>query len=75
MPILFFAFVLLTIVLWGWAIIDVTKSSFKSWYQSLLWLTVILLCPIFGSIVYFQLKRKLMFRGSGPSWTYKRGSI
>ena len=50
--------VILTFSLWIWAIIDIVKSSFKNPVQKTLWLLLVLLFPILGSIFYFQLGRK-----------------
>ncbi|WP_416376045.1 PLDc N-terminal domain-containing protein [Roseivirga sp.] len=51
------AVLLLTIALWVWALVDLSKSRFKSGRTNLLWLLIILFSPIIGSILYFQLKK------------------
>ncbi len=60
--ILFSTFVLLTIFLWGWALVDLSRTKFRSPYSKLFWLLFILLFPTLGSIVYFQLSHKLLGR-------------
>jgi len=54
--------VILTFSLWIWAIIDIVKSSSKNPVQKTLWLLLVLLFPILGSILYFQLGRKYTVR-------------
>lgn len=49
----------LTLILWFWAIIDITRSRFKSQTMNTVWLLLVLFFPLIGSILYFQLKRKL----------------
>ena len=55
---LIIGFVVLTIILWLWAIIDITKSRFKDPTMNTIWLLAVLLFPVLGSIFYFQLRRK-----------------
>jgi len=47
----------LTLGLWIWAIHDILKTRFKKRNMILLWLLVVILLPLLGSILYFQLKR------------------
>ena len=56
--------VLLSIVLWLWAMIDLVTSrrKFKDPVMSTLALLMILFFPVVGSLFYFQLKRKLVNR-------------
>tara|TARA_R110001592_G_scaffold18399_1_gene76382 strand:- start:932 stop:1159 length:228 start_codon:yes stop_codon:yes gene_type:complete len=56
------AVILLAIALWVWALVDLSKSRFKSGKDNLLWLLIILFSPIIGSILYFQLKKKFTER-------------
>lgn len=51
--------ILLTLILVFWAIIDIAKSRFKNSKNRTIWLVVVILFPIIGSILYFQLKRTL----------------
>lgn len=55
---LIIGFLILTITLWFWAIIDITRSRFKSTTMNTVWLLAVLFFPILGSILYFQLKQK-----------------
>ena len=56
--------VILTLGLWIWAIVNIVKSSFKDGAQKILWLVVVVLFPILGPIVYFQVGRKYTNRKS-----------
>ena len=56
--------VILTLSLWIWAIVDIVKSSFKDRAQKILWILVVVLFPILGSIVYFQVGRNYTNRKS-----------
>ena len=52
--------IILTLVLVFWAIIDITKSRFKNPTLRTVWLIAVLIFPIIGSILYFQLRRTLI---------------
>jgi len=60
--ILITALLLLALVLWIWAVIDILRSDFKDIVQKIIWLLVVIFFPILGSIVYFQLGRKYTSR-------------
>lgn len=51
--------VFLTIVLWFWALIDIHKHGRMNRNRTL-WFFLILIFPMVGSIVYFQLGRSNM---------------
>jgi hypothetical protein len=51
---LFFA-----LVLWVWALLDVVKISFSSPFLRTLFVMLILLFPLIGSIFYFQMKKRV----------------
>lgn len=55
---LIIGFMILTIILWFWAIIDITKSRFKNSKMNTVWLIGVLFFPVLGSIFYLQLKKK-----------------
>lgn len=57
---LIIGFVILTIVLWFWAIIDITRSRFKKQNLNTIWLLAVLFFPVLGSILYFQLRKKFI---------------
>ncbi|AUC80723.1 PLDc N-terminal domain-containing protein [Lacinutrix sp. Bg11-31] len=59
---LIIGFVILTIVLWSWAILDIIKSKFKSPIMNIIWLLGVLLLPVLGSILYFQLRKKYVIK-------------
>jgi len=56
--------VFLALTLWIWALIDVTKSRFKSTSLRTKWLFVILFFPLAGSMFYFQFSRNQKERTS-----------
>jgi hypothetical protein len=56
--ILMIGFVILTISLWFWAIIDITRSRLKNPNMNTIWLLAVLFFPVLGSILYFQLRKK-----------------
>jgi hypothetical protein len=62
--ILIIAFITLALILWIWAILDITKSSFKQDRMKYIWLAFVILFPILGSIIYFQFRRKITNRVS-----------
>ncbi len=53
-------FIILTTILWFWAIIDIIKSIFKNPTMNTVWLLIVLFFPVLGSIFYFQLRKKLI---------------
>lgn len=55
--------VILTIILWFWAIIDIIKSRFKNRFINTVWLVLVFIFPVLGSIFYFQLKKKYVING------------
>ncbi len=55
---------ILIMTLWVWAVIDIVKSEFKDTTQKVAWLVLVVLFPILGSIVYFQIGRKYTARRS-----------
>lgn len=54
---LIIGFVILTMVLWFWAIIDITSSRFKKPHMNTIWFLAVLFFPVLGSILYFQLRK------------------
>lgn len=57
--ILIISLIILTIVLWFAAIIDITRSRFKEPYINTISLLAVLFFPVLGSIIYFLLKKQL----------------
>ncbi|WP_367275353.1 PLD nuclease N-terminal domain-containing protein [uncultured Christiangramia sp.] len=49
----------LTIILWIWALIDIYKSHFEKRIFKIIWFITVIVFPILGSIIYFQLKNKM----------------
>jgi hypothetical protein len=64
-PVLATTLVLLTIVIWFWAIIDIMRSKFQKQFSRTIWILMVLLFPILGSILYFQFKTRLTVKASG----------
>lgn len=57
------ALLVLTAILWIWAIRDVYKASSLNVWIKITWILAIFCFPILGSIIYFQLKdRNRTFR-------------
>jgi hypothetical protein len=54
-PILILAF--LSIILWFWAIIDINRINFKDPKHKSLFFFMVLITPVIGSIIYFQMKK------------------
>ena len=50
---------ILTIGLWFWALIDIAKSRFKDQTMNTVWLLIVLIFPIVGSIFYFLLRKNI----------------
>ena len=57
---LIITFAILAIILWIWAVFDITKSRFKNSIMKIVWLLIVLFFPVFGSIFYFQLRKKFV---------------
>lgn len=58
--IMIIGFIFLSIALWFWAIIDISRSRFKNPIMNTMWLLTVLFFPILGSILYFQFKEKFV---------------
>lgn len=56
---LMISLLVLTAVLWVWACLDISRSSFQNRSLQFIWIAIILLFPVLGSIIYFQLGHKL----------------
>lgn len=56
--ILLIPFVLLPLVLWVWALLDLLKSSFRSGSEKLIWLVVVVFIPLLGPLLYIFIGRK-----------------
>ncbi|MCM8568059.1 PLDc N-terminal domain-containing protein [Gramella jeungdoensis] len=55
---LIFILIILTVVMVIWAIVDIFQKNL-SLTEKLLWLIVIILAPIIGTLVYFLLGRRI----------------
>jgi len=45
--------ILLPSVLWIFALIDILKNNFKDSTNKIIWVLIVLLLPVLGSILYF----------------------
>lgn len=50
--------IILTAILWIWALVDILRSRFENPAIQLLWIILIFIFPILGSIVYFQFGKR-----------------
>ncbi len=48
---------LVPVVLWAWAIIDLVSDNFENSINKLVWLLVILFVPVIGCILYLIIGR------------------
>jgi len=48
------------LILWIWAIVDINKSTFQRKFYKILSFLLVLLLPLFGPIIYFQCKKRLL---------------
>ena len=59
-PILFIAVGIVIIGLWFWAIIDITRSRFKNPNMRTVWLIVVLLLPLMGTLIWLFVRKDLV---------------
>ena len=59
-PILFIAFGIVIIGFWFWAIIDITRSRFKNPNMRTVWLIVVLLLPLMGTLIWLFVRKDLV---------------
>ncbi|MFB6341269.1 PLDc N-terminal domain-containing protein [Saccharicrinis sp. FJH62] len=50
--------IVLSILLWAWAFYDINKSKIQPLHIKMLWMLIILVAPVIGSIIYFQIRHK-----------------
>lgn len=53
--IIFLFIIILPTLLWIFALIDILKSDFKDDVNKIIWVLIVILLPILGSILYFIL--------------------
>ncbi len=56
---LFIILVILALFSWIWALIDISKSKFIMPYGNTLWLFIIIVFPVMGTLIYFLLKKQI----------------
>ena len=55
---LFIILVILALVFWVWALIDISKSRFIMPYGNTLWLFIIIVFPVIGTLIKRQITTK-----------------
>lgn len=50
-------FAIFTLTLWFWAILDINRTRFQERPMNIVLLLVVLVFPLLGPLIYFQLKR------------------
>ena len=53
--------IVLSVILWVWAVYDINKTRIRN-EISLIWLLLVFAFPLIGPIIYFQIKRRLLSR-------------
>jgi hypothetical protein len=48
---------LCTLILWIWALVDIVRSNFRDSNTKLIWILVVILLPLLGSILYLIIGR------------------
>ena len=64
-------FLIPVLILWVWALVDIIKRRKQNSEPVGLWILIVLMFPIVGSILYFQLARRRMFgtkKGFSPDF-------
>ncbi|MGB0165728.1 MAG: PLD nuclease N-terminal domain-containing protein [Luteibaculum sp.] len=58
MGLLLLLFLILSVVLWIWAFVDIIRDSDKDEGLAVLWILLILLFPVVGTLAYFWMKNR-----------------
>ncbi len=58
------SFIILSMFLWFWAIIDISKSRFKNPTMNTVWYLIVLFSPVIGAIIYFQFRKNYVIKGA-----------
>ncbi|QHL86451.1 hypothetical protein GU926_02930 [Nibribacter ruber] len=56
--------VLLPAILWIWALVDVLKSDFKTDFEKIIWLLLVIFLPFLGWILYVFIGRSQRIKRS-----------
>jgi hypothetical protein len=56
---LIFTYAVLALILWVQSIRDIINTNFQSQPLKYTWLVIVILFPVVGAIVFFQLKKRL----------------
>ncbi|MES2732096.1 MAG: PLD nuclease N-terminal domain-containing protein [Bacteroidota bacterium] len=54
---MFIVLLLLSVLLWLWALVDILQSTFKDSVSKISWLLVVVFIPLLGSILYLAIGR------------------
>ncbi len=60
MTVLFISLIILTAILWTWALVDISRSRFENLPLKFLWIVGIFIFPVVGSIIYFQFRKEFI---------------
>lgn len=63
-PTIIISFIILSMFLWFWAIIDISKSRFKNPTMNTVWYLIVLFSPVIGAIIYFQFRKNYVIKGA-----------
>lgn len=58
MEYLLITLIILSSLLWVWALYDINVSRLKKKYNHSFWIFLIIIFPVIGPIIYFQLKKR-----------------
>lgn len=61
MHVLILTLIILSVILWGWALYDINISRLRGDRLQPLWLMLIVVFPSIGPLIYFRVKRSRRF--------------
>lgn len=61
MNVLILTLIILSVILWGWALYDINISRLRGDRLQPLWLMLIVVFPSIGPLIYFRVKRRKRF--------------
>jgi len=62
---MFFSLMMAMVGLWIYALVDVIRSEFKGENDKLIWLLLVILLPLVGTILYFTIGKDQKTSGPG----------
>lgn len=63
MNVLILTLIILSVILWGWALYDINISRLRGDRLQPLWLMLIVVFPSIGPLIYFRVKRRTLVNG------------